>query len=553
MKEIILGIFIFCSINLYAQPAGYNFGKQILIQSSQVSGSTSHTDFPVLISFTDSDLRTTINGGNVENTNGFDIVFTQGDCSTLLDHEIEKYNPVTGEYIAWVKVPLISPAVNTGIHMYYGNSSISSDPSTTNVWSNGFVGVWHMAEDPSSAAPQINESTSNNFDATSTGAMTSGDLVTSQIGDGLDFEGTNDGLTRADNSTLDVGTNDLTLSAWVRLDNVTTNNRKEIINKKNGGFSTNGYAIRTRGANIEIAHKATGQTNTNTISSSPINISVSTWTYISVTFNVPGDSATIHVNGVAEPSISINAGNSLANGVQLEIGKKQTGNYMNGRIDEPRVATVSRTTDWILTEYNNQNSPSTFYAVSAEMTAATLCAVLPIELLNFNAYLVDNEHIKLNWQTASEINNDYFTIERTKNGTDWQELTKLNGAGNSSALQSYSSFDNNPYYGISYYRLKQTDFNGKFSYSQIRSVNIERGKNSSIEIYPNPAHDKITIIGSEIELSEISIYNSLGQNVTALSKQIINNSTISIIDISQLSQGIYYIKTKTTANKMYKQ
>ncbi len=178
---------------------------------------------------------------------------------------------------------------------------------------------------------------------------------------------------------------------------------------------------------------------------------------------------------------------------------------------------------------------------------------LPIELLKFTAVLVNNEYVQLKWTTSSEINNDYFSIERSLNGYEWKEIKRINGAGNSSSLLSYSKVDNNPYDGVSYYRLKQTDFDGQFEYSQIKSVNIEQLVNSKIEVYPNPATNQITIKGNSNELEEIVIYNTLGQNVTSLINQVITNESQVVIDMSKLNTGMYYVKTKTTANKVYKQ
>ena len=177
---------------------------------------------------------------------------------------------------------------------------------------------------------------------------------------------------------------------------------------------------------------------------------------------------------------------------------------------------------------------------------------LPIELLNFNAKLLDNHFIELNWQTASEINNDYFTIERSIDGVNWKKIKEVDGAGNSSSLLYYYSVDNKPYLGISYYRLKQTDFDGQFAYSQIRSVNIESDDHYKIEMYPNPSNKRITIVGSKNELEDVIICNSLGQDVTMLTQRVDNNKTKVIIDLTKLSSGIYFVKTKTTTNKIYK-
>lgn len=177
---------------------------------------------------------------------------------------------------------------------------------------------------------------------------------------------------------------------------------------------------------------------------------------------------------------------------------------------------------------------------------------LPIELVYFNATLENELTVKLEWQTASEINNGFFTIERSKNGLDWEEVSKIDGAGNSTALLSYSTIDENPYWGISYYRLKQTDFDGQFEYSDIRSVTIKQNT-AEVVIYPNPANNQITIQANEQELQGIKIFNTIGQDVTNLTKQLSKTDNSVIIDLSNLANGIYRVKTVTSANIVYKQ
>ena len=174
---------------------------------------------------------------------------------------------------------------------------------------------------------------------------------------------------------------------------------------------------------------------------------------------------------------------------------------------------------------------------------------LPIELLNFNVSVKEN--VRLEWQTASEINNDYFTIERSENGTDWQEIDRLDGAGNSASKQDYFLIDEQPIIGYNYYRLKQTDFDGAFEYSEIISVKINEVSN--LQIFPNPTKSQITITENTIELDQIKVYNVFGQDLTRFIEKISNDESKLIIDLSNLNSGFYYIKTKTTANKVYKQ
>ncbi len=92
----------------------------------------------------------------------------------------------------------------------------------------------------------------------------------------------------------------------------------------------------------------------------------------------------------------------------------------------------------------------------------------------------------MKWSTASEKNNDYFTVEKSKDAQVFEFVEEVNGAGNSTDIIDYITFDNNPYTGLSYYRLKQTDFNGEYSYSNVVAVEFSEDA-SDVLIYPNPA------------------------------------------------------------------
>lgn len=192
----------------------------------------------------------------------------------------------------------------------------------------------------------------------------------------------------------------------------------------------------------------------------------------------------------------------------------------------------------------------TSIATRGEFIIAGSSGPLPIELLYLNTNIL-GKTVEIEWQTASETNNDYFTIERSIDGTSWEEIKRIDGAGNSSTSLNYSVVDKNPFTGISYYRLKQTDFDGNYSYSQIKSINFNTLEQLSLSIYPNPTNNIITVEGADAET--ITIYNVLGKNVTALTKMILNSETKTAFDLSQLNTGVYFIKTKTTTNKIYKQ
>ena len=113
-------------------------------------------------------------------------------------------------------------------------------------------------------------------------------------------------------------------------------------------------------------------------------------------------------------------------------------------------------------------------------------APLPIELVAFTAVL-DKTEVVLKWTTATEENNDYFTIERSRNGISFETMTTIDGAGNSSSEKSYAAKDASPLEGTSYYRLKQTDFNGTYTYSQLIAVDYQETSSGCVlKVYPNP-------------------------------------------------------------------
>lgn len=146
---------------------------------------------------------------------------------------------------------------------------------------------------------------------------------------------------------------------------------------------------------------------------------------------------------------------------------------------------------------------------------------LPIELLSFTASYRQIS-VVLNWTTASEINNDFFTVERSKDGKDFEESQIIDGAGNSTQVLNYSFCDEHPYSGISYYRLKQTDFDVHFSYSNVVFVN-SKDEHLQILISPNPSNGNFTITSSaEIKNSRMEIINELGEKIYSdlFSKQI---------------------------------
>jgi hypothetical protein len=159
---------------------------------------------------------------------------------------------------------------------------------------------------------------------------------------------------------------------------------------------------------------------------------------------------------------------------------------------------------------------------------------LPITLLYFTAR-ADGKRSLLNWETATEINNDRFEIERSPDGISFSKIDQVPGAGNSSIHISYQWYDNDPLKGNNYYRLKQVDIDGKFTHSPTRQVNFK--DNNYFSISNNPTNGTPLIIKTTELNSTISIFDESGRKLKELHIQ----SNSFLLSVDQFANGIYLL------------
>ncbi|NUM30984.1 MAG: T9SS type A sorting domain-containing protein [Bacteroidetes bacterium] len=229
------------------------------------------------------------------------------------------------------------------------------------------------------------------------------------------------------------------------------------------------------------------------------------------------------LDAIAEADLKAQKGN-LSNPCPWDspIGTVYTGS------DYVEVTSINTSNRWIL---SNSNSP------------------VPVKLLRFFAYWKNENQnaVTIQWTTATEINNDYFEVERSGDSINFASIARVKGAGNSLQNIEYTTEDANPLKSpVIYYRLKQVDFDGKISYSKPVKVlkNYNPKNNNLISIYPNPVSDVFNCnIYTEIEEEiEYKIYDMCGKQCVAqkiLLKPGINNISQ---DISSLSKGIYTLE-----------
>ncbi len=174
---------------------------------------------------------------------------------------------------------------------------------------------------------------------------------------------------------------------------------------------------------------------------------------------------------------------------------------------------------------------------------------LAVEHLSFDATVIDESYVLLEWSTASEQNNDAFIIERSRDGENWEAIGQVSGAGTSKEVNYYTFRDDNPPSGVSYYRVKEVDLNGEIGYSIIKAINFN--PQEDLMLYPNPAlaGQNITIQSAENETLSVAIMNNLGQ---LIKKEEIQNG-LGTIALDPTMKGVYlfYIES-ATKNKIYK-
>jgi hypothetical protein len=175
----------------------------------------------------------------------------------------------------------------------------------------------------------------------------------------------------------------------------------------------------------------------------------------------------------------------------------------------------------------------------------TFLGALPIELINFNARPSADE-VQLNWTTASELNNDYFTIERSADGRNFEAVATINGQGSTTEISKYYHTDTNPLNGLSYYRLKQTDFDGEFSYSDIKTVEFKN--NEIVKVYPTLVEDMVTLETNGSLNGEITVIVRDLNGKDCKSFELAEKSEKIELPLNDLMPGSYFITVYDNAN-----
>ncbi len=176
---------------------------------------------------------------------------------------------------------------------------------------------------------------------------------------------------------------------------------------------------------------------------------------------------------------------------------------------------------------------------------------LPVELVAFEVN-ASPEGPAITWSTASELNNSHFTVLRSYDGIQFEEIATVEGSGTTNSFTNYAYVDRNPLFGLSYYQLKQTDYDGSYEYFSIITYRKEEFLNANISIFPNPTKGVIHIKGDANQIFDASIKDLSGREVLA-TQQLSLAETERFFNgqVSSLKKGVYFIHFKSMSHQSF--
>ena len=323
----------------YTAGGTWNYRKAITINHNQVASSTGETyaNFPVLVSL-GSDANLAANASST----GADILFTDSSGTTKLNHEIETYASTTGQLVVWVNVGSsgLSTTTDTTLYMYYGNSSASNQQNATSTWDSNYKAVWHLNEANGASSP---DSTTNGETLTSTAYPSA---ATGLIDGAQSFNGTSNFLS----NSMSGPSGSVTYSAWIKATSFLSSDNSKIVGANSYPQVWVGYPTHT------------ALFGDNNVVNGSTTLATGSWYYLVGVADSSGNAMHIYVNGLKDDTSNVAYANSAYN--PFIIGSSGSG--MNGIIDDVRVSSTARSADWIMTEYNNQSTASTFYSVGSQ-------------------------------------------------------------------------------------------------------------------------------------------------------------------------------------------
>jgi len=349
----------------------YRYKKKLTIDHTKVAGN--ETNFPVLVSVTDSDLKTIGNGGKLRNSNGYDIVFYDAIEKNILSHEIQEYTATTGAIIMWVKIPALSSSVNTVFWMYYSNSDAATDPSSTGTWDTNFKLVCHMQDITTST---IKDSTTYGNNGNKKGVNEPIQTTSGKIGKAQVFDGDADFINCGTDSSLDFPVA-MTAEAWCKWSSI-SDSYGYIACK--GNYQPWEFAVGgTSNTDLFGPYLDTDDYQGSSYYLTPI--TDNDWHHLAFVYNpdVLGGRLYLYVDGALKKTgVSWGGGIQELTANNVIIGNRSLGaRCFEGTIDELRLSNTYRSDNWMLTTFNATDNPATFISFGREYLLGHVIPKIP--------------------------------------------------------------------------------------------------------------------------------------------------------------------------------
>ncbi|MHA2334083.1 MAG: DUF2341 domain-containing protein [Candidatus Hodarchaeales archaeon] len=379
--------------------------KNITIDHTEVNGTL--TNFPILVDIYDADLHVDTQ------PDGDDIMFANANGEKLA-HEIEFFdqagNGTHARLVAWINVPNLSNVSDTIISMYYKNTTKGNQENSVLTWEEGFLTVHHMEEKPNET---IFDSTGT-FNMSSSGSMDLSDLVDGVIGNGVDFDGSNDLYLSASSMNL---SGSFTFSCWLRVD--AFDHDQTIISLDNDSTDD-------RKMWIKNTDEITFTAKYDSITESLATISTNNWYHAFIVYNDSVNTLKAYLNGTLDATVSSLDITTSHNEIFRFGSYGDSGTpkeFFDGILDECRISNVIRSAEWIATEYNNQQDPANFYSVGLEEYAQDLN---PPVIVDFGVVDPGNGNPQF-WADVTDDSSGVNSVTMKINNTE--HAMNLNGSG----------------------------------------------------------------------------------------------------------------------------
>lgn len=329
----------------------FAFSRSITIDHRRV-GASDLTNFAVLVAGVYPWLRTVANGGGVQDATGQDVAFfSDPQCTQRLDHEIERWNGTMGDVAYWVRLPTVFTAVDTVFYIAYGATGTGPLDNKRGVWDAATRIVQHLGD---GTTADVTDSTGN-FAAVNNGATATAGKIAGGIAEtGAQYEAITSGFDAIS------GDDTHTIRVWVKSSAFST---QPIIVAYAGAVGDAFLETNATGTQIQWGYRTSPQANFRTVNA---DISDGQWHLIHAVKTGAGDSGVFYLDGVAKTTASGTLNNTPTEaGKDLGVGRYTAGSPVTwqGSLDEFRVINAVRSADWVLTEFNNESNPATFYYI----------------------------------------------------------------------------------------------------------------------------------------------------------------------------------------------